>query len=255
MLSFLQFRVVDVIDILLVALLFYYFLRFLKGTRAIRMLYALLLLVALSFLARWLDFKALGVIVSSLTTLWIVAFVILFQPELRNILTRFGRHPGLRFLFKHGAAEETAVTEVVEAATQLKTRRVGGLIVIERSLGLREYVETGTKLDAKVSAALIISIFTPGSPMHDGAVVVSGDRLVAAGCTLPLSDVTYRNGFLGMRHRAGLGIATLTDAAAVIVSESSGRITLANRGRLLVDLTPTQLKYNIARLSAAAPAP
>ncbi|MFO7689399.1 MAG: diadenylate cyclase, partial [Cryobacterium sp.] len=185
--------------------------------------------------------------------LWIVAFVILFQPELRSILTRFGRAPGLRFLLRHGVAEEEVVAEVVESASQLKQRRVGGLIVIEQGLGLREYVETGTRLDAKVSASLITSIFVPASPLHDGAVIVSGDRLVAAGCTLPLSDVAYRNGFLGMRHRAGLGIATLTDAIAVIVSESSGRISLASRGRLLVDLTPTQLRYNIGQLLQRRP--
>jgi diadenylate cyclase len=247
MLSFIRIRAVDIIDVLLVALLFFYFLRFLKGTRAIRMLYALLLLVAVSFAARWLDFKALGLIVNSLTTLWIVAFVILFQPELRSLLTRFGRYRGLRFLLKHGAAEEAAAAEVVEAAGQLKQRRIGGLIVVERGLGLREYIETGTRLDARVSAALLVSIFTPPSPLHDGAVIISGDRVVAAACTLPLSEVTYRNGFLGMRHRAGLGIATLTDAFAVIVSETSGRITFASRSRLMVDLTPTQLKYNIGQ--------
>jgi len=247
MLSFIKIRAVDIVDVLLVAMLFYYFLRFLKGTRAIRMLYALLLLVALSFASRWLDFKALGLIVSSLTTLWIVAFVILFQPELRSMLTRFGRRGALGFFLRHGAAEEEAVNEVVETANQLKQRKLGGLIVFERGLGLREYVETGTRLDAKVTSELLVSIFTPPSPLHDGAVIIAGDRVVAAACTLPLSDVSYRSGLLGMRHRAGLGIATLTDAVAVIVSESSGRVTFANRGKLMVDLTPTQLKYNIGQ--------
>ncbi len=246
MLSFITFRVIDAIDILLVALLVFYFLRFLKGTRAIRMMYALLLLVVLSFVARWLDFKALGMIIRSLATAGLVAFVIIFQPEIRNLLARLGRYRSLRFLLKHDAAQDV-VDEVVEAATLMKQRRIGGLVVVEREIGLRDYADTGTQLDARVSAPLIVSIFTPPSPLHDGAVIVVGSRIVAAGCTLPLSDVTYKSGFLGMRHRAALGIATQTDALAVVVSETNGRITFASRGRLLIGLTPAQLRYNISQ--------
>lgn len=246
MLSFIRVRAVDIVDILLVALLVFYFLRFLKGTRAIRMLYTLALLVAVSFVARWLDFKALGFIVNSLTTLWIVAFVIIFQPEIRNILARFGRYRPLRFLLKHAAGKES-VKEIVEAAVQMKENRIGGLVIIERDIGLKEYADTGTRLDGLVSAPLLVSIFTPPSPLHDGAAIVVGGQVVAAGCTLPLSDVTYQDGFLGMRHRAGLGIATVSDALAIIVSEASGRISFASRGRLLLNLTPSQLRYNISQ--------
>ena len=127
MLSFVRFRLVDALDILLVALLAYYFLRFLKGTRAIRMLYGLFFLVAVSFIARWFDFKALGLIVNSLTTVWIVAFVIIFQPEIRNILSRFGRYRPLRFLLKHGA-DAAAVDEIVDAAAQMKDHKTGALL-------------------------------------------------------------------------------------------------------------------------------
>ncbi|MFO7651128.1 MAG: diadenylate cyclase CdaA [bacterium] len=244
MISFVRFRVTDAIDILLVALIAYYFLRFLKGTSAIRMLYALFFLVAVSFVARWLDFKALGLIVDSLTTVWIVAFVIIFQPEIRSILSRFGRYRPLRFLLKQ-RADAAVIDEIVDAAAQMKDHKTGGLVVIEREIGLREYVDTGTRTDARVSAALVVSLFTPPSPLHDGAIIVSAGQVTAAGCTLPLSDVTYQEGFLGMRHRAGLGIATVTDAVSVIVSETSGRISCAYRGRLLLNLTPSQLKYNI----------
>jgi len=246
MLSFVRLRPWDVVDILIVALLVFYFLRFLKGTRAIRMLYALAALVAVSLVARWLDFKALSLIVNSLTTVWIVAFVIIFQPEIRNILARFGRYRPLRFLLKQEAGQ-VAVDKIVEAVVQMRERRIGALIVVERNLGLREYIDTGVRIDALVSTSLLVSVFTPPSPLHDGATVVVGGQIAAAGCTLPLSETTYQDGFLGMRHRAGLGIATATDAVAVVLSETSGRISYAARGKLLMDLTPSQLKYNISQ--------
>jgi diadenylate cyclase len=244
--DFIRLRWVDLADVLLVALVVFYFLRFLKGTKAIRMVYALVLLVIVSFAARWFEFRALGLIVSSLTTVWIVAFVIIFQPEIRNLLARFGRYRPFRFLLKHDSAEGL-VEEVVEAAAQLKARRLGGLIAIERGIGLRELADTGTRVEGRVSAALLVSIFTPPSPLHDGAVIIIGGQVSAAGCTLPLSEVTYQQGFLGMRHRAGLGVSSQTDAVAVVVSETSGRISFASRGKLLTDLTPSQLKFNISQ--------
>jgi diadenylate cyclase len=249
MLSFIRFRLVDALDILLVALLAYYFLRFLKGTRAIRMLYGLFFLVAVSFIARWFDFKALGLIVNSLTTVWIVAFVIIFQPEIRNILSRFGRYRPLRFLLKQGA-DAAAIDEIVDAAAQMKDHKTGALMVIERDIGLRDFIETGTRIEARVSASLIVSLFTPPAPLHDGAVIITGGQVMAAGCTLPLSDERYVESALGMRHRAGLGIATVTDAIAVIVSETTGKISFASRGKLLSGLTPSQLKYNIQQAFA-----
>jgi len=249
MLSFVRFRLVDALDILLVALLAYYFLRFLKGTRAIRMLYGLFFLVAVSFVARWFDFKALGLIVNSLTTVWIVAFVIIFQPEIRNILSRFGRYRPLRFLLKQGA-DAAAVDEIVDAAAQMKDHKTGALIVIERDIGLRDFIETGTLVEARVSASLVVSIFTPPAPLHDGALIITGGQVIAAGCTLPLSDERYVESALGMRHRAGLGIATVTDAIAVIVSETTGKISFASRGKLLTALTPSQLKYDIQQALA-----
>lgn len=238
---FLRMRVGDVIDILLVALLTYYFLRFLRGTRAIRMLYALLFLLGIGAIARWLDFKALGLIVSSLTTVWLVAFVIIFQPEIRNLLSRFGRTRPVRFLFRP-VADSTLVEELVAAAAQLKERKLGALIVLEREIGLREYAETGTRIEAKVSAPLLVSIFTPPSPLHDGAVIISAGQVIAASCTLPLGETEPGT---GMRHRAAAGITTVTDAIAIVVSETTGNISFAQRSRLLINLTPSQLKYNL----------
>lgn len=247
MMNFIPFRIVDAIDIIVVALLTYYFLRFLRGTRAIRMLYALLFLIFVGGTARLLDLKALGLIVGSLTTVWLVAFVILFQPEIRNLLSRFGRVRPIRFLLRP-SADITVVDELVTAATQLKERKVGALIVIEREIGLREYAETGNRLEAKVSAPLLVSIFTPPSPLHDGAVLISGGQIISAGCILPLTDAdrdSYPIGDLGMRHRAAMGITGFTDAVAIVVSGTTGNISFSQRGRLLENLTPSQLKYNV----------
>jgi diadenylate cyclase len=173
-----------------------------------------------------------------------VAFVIIFQPEIRNLLSRFGRYRPFRFLLKH-ESDNRAIDEVVDAAAQLRDRKTGALVVVERSVGLRDFIETGTRVEARVSASLLSSIFTPPAPLHDGAVIIVGSTITAAGCTLPLSDTRNVDGPLGMRHRAGLGITGVTDAVAVVVSETSGRISFANRGRLLVDLTPSQLRYNL----------
>jgi diadenylate cyclase len=243
-LTFLKPNWRDIVDVLLVTILLYYFLKYLRGTRALRMLVGLLVIIAVSLAARWLNFKALGLIIDSLKAFWVVAFVILFQPEIRNALGRFGRFRPLRFLLR-SETENVVIDEIVDAASQMKERNIGGLIVIERSIGLRDFVETGSPLEAKVSSPLLVSIFTPPSPLHDGACVVIGDQIVAAGCTLPLSDVREGGAVLGMRHRAGLGIATLTDAVAVVVSETSGRISFGNKAHLDTGLTIAQLKQSL----------
>jgi diadenylate cyclase len=132
----------------------------------------------------------------------------------------------------------------------MKDHKTGALLVIERDIGLREYIETGTRVEARASAPLLVSLFTPPGPLHDGAVIIAAGQVVAAGCTLPLSEERYVEGALGMRHRAGLGIATVTDAIAIIVSETTGKISFASRGALLSGLTPSQLKFNIQQALA-----
>jgi diadenylate cyclase len=234
----------DVIDMLLVAFVIYYFLKYLKGTRALRMLVALLVLFFFSLGARWLGFKSLGLLVDSLKAFWVVAFVILFQPEIRNALGRFGRFRPLRFLLK-SETETVVIEQVLQAVEEMKERGIGGLIVLERSIGLRDFIDTGSHLEAKVSAPLLVSIFTPPSPLHDGACIVVGDVIVAAGCTLPLSDAREGSHVLGMRHRAGLGIASLTDAVSVIVSETSSKVSFANKGQLESGLNQAELKQNL----------
>ncbi len=246
MLEFLKPTTRDLIDIFIVAVIVFYFLRFLKGTRAIRMLYALLLIFVGSFVASWLDFKALSLIVNSLKTVWIVVFVILFQPEIRNALARFGRTRTFRFLLQPDIEEEM-IDEIIKTCSVLKERHIGGLIVIERQIGLRDIIETGTKIEARVSSSLLVSIFTQGSPLHDGACIISGDQIVAAACTLPLSDLSEDGNFLGMRHRAGIGVTAISDAVSIIVSERTGRLSYAEKGSILTDLTSAELKYNLSK--------
>lgn len=246
MLQFLKITFSDIIDIIIVTVLIFYFLKFLKGTRALRMLFALFFIFGIYFIARWLNFRTLTLIVDSLKAVWVVAFVILFQPEIRNVLSRFGRYRPLRFLLKPEIGQGIA-DEIIKAAFQLKERNWGGLIVLEREMGLRDFIETGTRIDAPVSSSLLLTIFTPLSPLHDGACIIIGNQVISSGCTLPLSEITYYEGPLGMRHRAGLGIATVTDAVSVIISETTGQVSFAHKGRLYPKLNPQELKYHLIK--------
>ncbi len=256
MLSFLKPTYRDFIDILVVAVVIFYFLRFLRGTRALRMLYALIIILVLSVVVRWLDFKALGLIVDSLKTVWVVIFVILFQPEIRNALARFGRIRAFRFLLK-AVSEKKMIEEIVRACSVFKENKYGALIVLERQIGLKDFIETGTKIEARVSAPLLISIFNPISPLHDGACIISADQIIAAGCTLPLSEpdagspdteTSYRSIFRGMRHRAGIGITNVSDAVSIIVSGQTGNISFAQQGIINTDLTIAQLQDKLSEV-------
>ncbi|MEO0083816.1 MAG: diadenylate cyclase CdaA, partial [candidate division WOR-3 bacterium] len=246
MLSFLKPTIRDIIDILIVAIFIFYFLKFLKGTRALRMLYALLFIFIGAFVATWLDLKALSLIFNSLKTVWIVIFVILFQPEIRNALTRFGRTRAFRFLLQPGLDEDD-IEEIVKSCEILKEKHIGGLIVIERQIGLRDIIETGVKIEADISSELLVSIFMPNSPLHDGACIISNDQIIAAACTLPLAEMSEKRHFLGMRHRAGIGVTNISDAISIIISEETGRISFAEKGNILLGLTIGELKYNLLR--------
>lgn len=221
---------IDILDILIVAFLFYRTFLLIRGTRATQMFIGLFLLIILSFLAQWLNLNALNWILSSLKTVWVIAFVILFQPELRKALAQLGQNRVLGMFLK--VEESGIVSEVVKACHQLTQRGLGAIIVIEQDVGLKNYIETGTPLDARVSSELLVTIFTPPSPLHDGAVVLEKHRIVAAGCILPLSQNPRLGRSLGTRHRAGLGLSEETDAITIIVSEETGMISLARGGKL-----------------------
>jgi diadenylate cyclase len=251
------FRWRDVIDIALVALVVYRILVMFRGTRAVQMLIGLACLVAGSLLARRLELYSTQWILDNFWSFWVIALVVLFQPELRRALARVGEGRLVSSLLGASRAERAhVIDEIVDAVESLTARRIGALIVIERSAGLRQYAELGVSVDGLVSADLLVSVFLPYSPLHDGAVFVQGSRLVAAGCFLPLSRNLQIARSLGTRHRAALGISEETDAVAIAVSEETGRVTLAVSGHIETVRDLGALRSRLGDLvGAPAPAP
>jgi len=241
----------DVLDILLVAVLFYRLLILVKGTRSAQMYVGLLVIVLIGILAREFDLIAVKWIIESLKTVWLIAFVILFQPELRHALALFGRTRYFRSFLR--SDHYGFLGEVVRAVETLARRRHGALIVLERNTGLRNFVETGTRIDAKASAELLVTLFSPGSPLHDGAVIVREDTVVAAACILPLSANPRTPVTLGTRHRAGLGLSEETDAAVIVVSEQTGGISVAFRGRMRQALDEGELRSELSSIFRVRP--
>ncbi|NJD09241.1 MAG: TIGR00159 family protein [Gemmatimonadetes bacterium] len=220
----------DLLQIFIVAAAVYYVLKVLARTRAMHMLAGLLLLVIIYFLARVL---ALDFILFMLTRLFeygVIAALIVFQPELRAALARLGQSRMLRVF---GRLEEgEVVDELIEALGRLARSKVGAIIAVEREVGLEEYTETGTRLHARVAADLLVSVFSPYGPLHDGAVLIQGDTIIAAGVILPLTQFPVTDKSLGTRHRAALGLSEETDALVIVVSEETAQISVAHRGRL-----------------------
>jgi diadenylate cyclase len=251
------FRWRDAIDIALVALVVYRILVMFRGTRAVQMLIGLACLVAGSLLARRLELYSTQWILDNFWSFWVIALVVLFQPELRRALARVGEGRLVSSLLGASRAERAhVIDEIVDAVESLTARRIGALIVIERSAGLRQYAELGVSVDGLVSADLLVSVFLPYSPLHDGAVFVQGSRLVAAGCFLPLSRNLQIARSLGTRHRAALGISEETDAVAIAVSEETGRVTLAVSGHIETVRDLGALRSRLGDLvGAPAPAP
>lgn len=220
----------DLIQILIVAVGIYYVLRALARTRAIEMLLGLLLLLAVDFAARLLDLDLIRTVMEKLFQYGVIAALIIFQPELRAALTRLGQQRILRVFAKMEHRE--VVEELVEAIERLMRANIGAIVAVEREVRLEGYAETGTPLHARVSADLLVSIFAPYAPLHDGAVFISGDTIIAAGVILPLTQFPVADRSLGTRHRAALGLSEETDALVIVVSEETGQVSLAHRGRL-----------------------
>ena len=224
--GFLSVGLADIIDIVLVSFIFYRLYQAMRGTIAIQIFAGLLLILIFSFVAQALNLKAMSWFLRTLTDIWVIAFIILFQPELRRLLVLVSRNPVVRLFVKVNADE--SIDEIVAAVTELSKKKIGALIVLVRASGIRMAVETGTKLDAQLSRSLLVSIFNPRSPLHDGAVVVKDKVVEAARCTLPLSNLSAWEGqLLGTRHRAGLGISEQADVIVVIVSDETGMVSIA----------------------------
>ncbi|MBR2924957.1 MAG: diadenylate cyclase CdaA [Clostridia bacterium] len=237
----------DAVDILIVAFLLYKLLMLTKETRASAVLKGLLVL----FLATWISdlfgLTAMSWILTNVLSNGALVLVILFQPELRKALEQLGRGTIRDSFLKGGEdASKQTINEIANCMMNLSRRRVGALIVIEQKIGLKDVVETGTTLDSQISAALLENIFEPNTPLHDGAVLIRGDRVMAAGCILSLSDGKGISHELGTRHRAALGISETTDAISLIVSEETGIISFAREGRLTRHLDRTALEEVLA---------
>ncbi len=217
-------RVRDVVDIAIVAFVLYRVLLVFRGTVAIQMLAGLGLLMAARFVSRQWDLRSLSFVLENFWAFWVLALIVLFQPELRRALAQAGRNPLLQRVVGQASAERRQLLqEVVRAVDALAVKRIGALVAIERQVGLRAYAELGVPMEAVVSAELLGSLFQPGSPLHDGAALIQGDRITAAGCFLPLSRNLGLSRTLGTRHRAAVGLSEETDAAVVVVSEETGR--------------------------------
>ncbi len=233
-------RVWDVLDILVVAFILYRVFLLIKGTRAVQMMFGLgILLLALIF-SRWVGLYTLNWLVQSFMTQIVLVILVLFQPELRRALA----HMGENTLFSSLSPIESSkfLDEIVKAAVSLANRRIGALIVLERETDLKNIIDMGTPLEAKVSKELLLSIFHPTSPLHDGAVVVQEGRIAAAGCFLPLSMSPAVAKELGTRHRAAIGLTEETDAFVIVVSEETGTISVVQGGRLNRDLDDVTLR-------------
>ena len=237
----------DVLDIALVSFLIYELLLLIRGTRAAQMALSGAFLLGLYFLSQWLDLETVNWVIRNLAGYVVFAIIVLFQADIRRALAHFGRGPFFRSFERSSSAEET-IEELVVAVTTLASRRVGAIIVIERQIGLRNYIEGGIPLDATVTYDLLASIFQPGSPLHDGAVIVQGDRIAAAACFLPLSVNPRVSRDLGTRHRAALGITEENDAVAIVVSEETGTISLVIDGDLDRGLNADVLRARLRSL-------
>jgi diadenylate cyclase len=233
----------DAIDILAVAFIIYNLLLLIRGTRAVQMLLGIVFVGIVYYTARLADLPTLQWLLESLLIVLPFAIIVLFQQELRRALANFGRNP-LWGLGKQQQVEST-FGEIVLAATTLASRHIGALIVIERLEGLRNFVENGIVLDAELSYDLLINVFTPDTPLHDGAVIIQDERIAAAACFLPLTPNPELSKEFGTRHRAALGITEETDALAVVVSEETGTISIAFDGELIRDLDGKSLRNTL----------
>ena len=237
----------DVVDIALVSILIYELLLLIRGTRAVQMALSAGFLIGLFFVSRWFDLESVNWVIRNLATYVGFAIIVLFQADIRRALAHFGRAPVFRYFERVASADET-IEDLVVAATTLAARRIGAIIAIERQIGLRNYIEGGIPLDATVTYDLLASIFQPGSPLHDGAVIVQGDRVAAAACFLPLSVNPRVSRELGTRHRAALGLTEENDAVAIVVSEETGAISIALAGALERNLSADRLRERLRAL-------
>jgi diadenylate cyclase len=244
----------DLLDVLIVAVLLYQLLKLIRGTQAVQLLVGLAVIFVVGYAAQALNLRLLEFIFQNGTQAIVIAAIVLFQPELRRALDQVGRLGAFRTLFGHHPTLAVAhtVDAVQRAGQSLSERRTGALIVFERSTGLENIAATGVHINGEVTAEMLATLFVPGSPLHDGAVIIRGDRLVAAGCVLPLAETLPGVGRMGTRHRAALGLTLESDAVILIVSEETGLISVAHQGKMYRGLDAAGLRDTLLALLGAS---
>jgi diadenylate cyclase len=237
----------DLVDILVVSILIYEVLKLIRGTRAVQMAIGGGVLVALFYGSRWAHLDTVHWLIRNLFGYLVFAVIVLFQSDIRRALAHMGRAPFFRYFAKAESAEES-IEELVVATSMMASQRVGAIIAVERQIGLRNYIEGGIPLDAVMTYDLLVSIFQPQSPLHDGAVIVQEDRIAAAACFLPLTVNPKLSKELGSRHRAAIGLTEENDSIAVVVSEETGQVSLVSDGEIERNLQPEQLRARLRSL-------
>ena len=237
----------DLLDIAIVSFLIYEVLNLIRGTRAMQMALGGALAAGLFYLSRFAELETVNWLIRNLVGYIVFAAIVLFQSDIRRALAHLGRAPFFRYLAKGEVVDET-IEEIAVAAQMLATQHTGAIIAVERQIGLRNYVEGGIPLDAEISYDLLVTIFQPGTPLHDGAVIIQENRVAAAACFLPLTVNPRLSKDLGSRHRAAIGLTEENDAVAVVVSEETGWISLVLDGRIERHITPDRLRARLRQL-------
>lgn len=237
----------DVLDIMIVSILVYELLKLIRGTRVVQMAVAIALIAGLFYFSRGFQLETLNWLIRNIVGYVVFAAIVLLQADIRRALVHIGRAPFFK-RFERTESDDDTVEELMVAVTTLAGKRTGAIIVLERSIGLRNYIESGIPLDSRITYDLLVSIFQPTSPLHDGAVIVQGDRIAAAACFLPLTVNPRLSTELGSRHRAAIGVTEENDAVAIVVSEETGLISLVTDGDIERRLEPAQLRTRLRTL-------
>lgn len=246
--GFASFGIKDLIDVLIVTVIIYEALKLMKGTRSAQIIVGLFLIAGVASVSYWFQLEALTWLFSNLATFGLIVLVVVFQPELRSVLAQIGQRRIFRRLVQ--LERKKSLEEVSRAALRLSELRYGGLIVVERRVGLRNFAETGKAIHSELSSELLVTLFTPYTPLHDGAVIISGEFIAAAAASLPLTTNQRYRKLYGMRHKAAIGVSEVSDAVVVVVSEETTAISIAYNGVLDQDIRKSEFRDKLAEYLA-----
>ncbi|MBD3216943.1 MAG: TIGR00159 family protein [candidate division Zixibacteria bacterium] len=244
--QFLDFTIIDLLDVFVVAFIIFKLLELVKGTRSAQMMIGLVFIFIVAFLAYWFQLEGMKWLFSNLATVGFIVLVVVFQPEIRGGLAQIGHTRFMRRFVK--SESEHAIDEVVKGAIRLSELRYGGLIVLERQVGLKNIIATGRQISAEVSSDLLTTIFTPYTPLHDGAVIIRNEKLLAAACVLPMTQNPRFANLFGMRHKAAIGVTEESDAVCLVISEETGAISITYQGRFKRDLEKLTLRDSLMEI-------